>query len=109
MSAGATNSVIVCYALQFGDMPDRPKSSSANLSHPFCKLVGHRKNLIALFVEHQMIIAEMRAADMPMRILGLQIESKRVGHDGIESGGNGVDIGRGKVGRRAQSRGVWTA
>ena len=41
-----------------------------------------------LLVEQQMVIAEMRAADVPVEILGLQVERKRVGQDLIELGRN---------------------
>ena len=31
---------------------------------------------VGLLVQHQVVVAEMRAADMPMEILGLEIERK---------------------------------
>ena len=34
-------------------------------------VVGHRKNLAGVLIEQEMIVAEVRSADVPMKILGL--------------------------------------
>ena len=41
--------------------------------------VGHRKNLAALFIQHQMIVPEVHALHMPVKVLGLEVERKNVG------------------------------
>jgi hypothetical protein len=40
-----------------------------------------------MFVEKQVVVAEMLAAHMPMKILGLEIEDKGVGNKRIEYAG----------------------
>src|SRR3546814_20308988 len=47
----------------------------------------------------QVIIVEMRAGDMPVEILGLEIERERIGEDAVQRlgdclGGVGLEIGR---------------
>src|SRR3546814_7122960 len=56
-------------------------------------------DLRGLGVEHQVIIVEMRAGDMPVEILGLEIERERIGEDAVQRfgdclGGVGLEIGR---------------
>src|SRR6516165_7463437 len=57
---------------------------AANFAHALGYLVGGREDLIGLLVEQQMIVAEMRTADMPMEILGLEIKRKRIRKQGVE-------------------------
>jgi len=47
-----------------------------------------------------MVVAEMRSTDVPMEVLGLQVEREGRGEDFIELGGNLVDGIRRKIGRR---------
>src|SRR5215813_15068167 len=94
--------VVVVNPLEFGNVPDRAEGGTTDLSYPFGKLVRHRKNLVAVIVEQQMVIAKMRAADMPMKILCLQIKRKRIGDEWIEGCGDRADIGGRKIGRSAQ-------
>ena len=59
-----------------------------------------REDVGGLLVEHQVVVAEMRAADVPMEILGLEIERESVGQEPVERLGDGLDrfvveIGRG--------------
>ena len=58
-----------------------------------------RENRVGLLVEHQMIVAEMPAADMPVEILGLQIEREGVGQQRVERGRNLVERGLRQIGR----------
>lgn len=46
---------------------------------------GAGKNLFRLLVEHQAIVAEMRSANMLMKIPGLQIEHECVGEQPIDA------------------------
>src|SRR5262249_13484026 len=69
------------------------------LSHPLGDGVGGRENLLALLVEEEMIVAEVRAGYVPMEILGLQVKRKHVGEHEIERAGNlrhgvGAQVGR---------------
>src|SRR5262249_46093355 len=76
--------VVVLDALHVGDLPDRAQRGAADLAHAFGELVGGGEDLCRLLVEPQMIIAEMRAANVPMKVLGLQIEGKYVGEQTVE-------------------------
>jgi len=55
--------VVVLNALQFGNLPDRPKCRSADLANPLSDVVGAGENLRRLFIQEQMVVAEMRPAD----------------------------------------------
>jgi hypothetical protein len=78
---------------------DRAQRGAADLAYAFGDVVRGGEDLPALFVEEEMIVAEVRAGHMPMEILGLQIERKHVGEQDIERGGNlwnriGAQVGR---------------
>jgi hypothetical protein len=55
------------------------QGDAADFPHALGNLVGHGEDLVALLVEHEMIVAEMRSTHMPMEILGLEIERKHIG------------------------------
>jgi len=46
-----------------------------------------------------MIVAEMTSADVPVEVLGLQIEGEGVGQQRVERGGDLGDIRRVEIGR----------
>src|ERR1700722_14728986 len=52
-----------------------------------------------------MVVAEVRPADMPVEILGLEIKRKRRRQDGVELFGNLADGVRRQIGRRIEWRG----
>ena len=52
-----------------------------------------------------MIIAEMRAADMPMEVLGLQVQRESIGEHLVELGRNLAHGVGGQIGRRIEGRG----
>ena len=67
-------------------------------------VVGDGEDLLGLLVEHQMIVAEMRATDMPMEILRLEIKREDVGKQRIK---RAADVAAGivaKVGRGRERR-----
>ena len=49
---------------------------------------GCRKDLVGVFVEHQMVVAKMRARHMPVKILGLDVKRERIGDELIHRGCN---------------------
>src|SRR5882672_1464872 len=71
--------VIVSDALKSRDVPNRTQGRSSDLSHPLRNCVGRREYLVALLIEKKVIVAKMRAGHMPMKILGLDVESEHVG------------------------------
>src|ERR1700733_2260831 len=52
-----------------------------------------------------MVVAEVRPADVPMEILGLEIKRQRRRQDGVELFGNLADGVRRQIGRRIERRG----
>ena len=92
--------VVVGDALQPGDIADRMDRGAAHLAHALGDVVGDGEDLVGLLVEQQMVVAEMRPADMPVEILGLEIEREHVGEQRIEGAG---DVAAGvvaEIGRR---------
>ena len=63
-------SFVVRDALKTRDLPDGAKRCAADLSRSLGDGIRHRETLFALLIEHQMIVAEMRARHMPVEILG---------------------------------------
>src|ERR1700733_2800618 len=74
--------IVVVDGLQFADLPDRAQRGAAQLANPFGQLIGGGENIVGLLVEQQMIVAEMPAADMPVKVLGLDIRREGVGQRG---------------------------
>lgn len=70
--------IIVGNGLPLGDIADGCKSPVAVLADPFCDQVRGREYLCRMFVEHKMIVAEMRTGNVPVEVFGLEIESKTV-------------------------------
>src|SRR5262245_66650019 len=61
---------------------------ATDLAHAFGDRIGGGEDLGRLLVKEQMVGAKMRAAHVPMEVLGLDVERKGVGQQGIERGGN---------------------
>src|SRR4029078_3163974 len=71
-------------ALEPRDIADRAQCRTADLAHSLRNVVGDGEDLLGLLVEHQMIVAEMRATDMPMEILRLEIKREDIGKQRIK-------------------------
>src|SRR5499426_4563693 len=67
-------------------MADRADRGAADLACPLGQNIDASCELIALLVEQEVVVAEMRAADVPMEVLGLHVERKRVRDQGIQRG-----------------------
>src|SRR3981189_3207941 len=80
-------------------MADGGQLRSADVAHARGELVGGGKDLLALLVEQQVVIAEMRTADVPMEILGLEVEREGVRQQPVERLGELADGGGGQAGR----------
>jgi hypothetical protein len=68
--------VVVLHPLQLGDIADRADRRAADLAGPLSQDVDAAFELLRLLVEQKMVVAEMRPADVPMKILGLDVEGK---------------------------------
>src|SRR5438093_1968255 len=75
--------IVIEHALSASDVPDRSQRKSAKLSNSLGNWIGHRKKLIGLLVEQQMVITEMWTAHMPVEIFGLQVEREHISENGI--------------------------
>src|SRR3546814_7814659 len=92
--------VVVLHALETADMADGEERRACKLADPFGDEIGGRENFGRLSVEHQVIVAEMRAADVPVKILGLEIDPIGIGQQSVERGLNvahlvRIDVRRG--------------
>src|SRR5581483_5245930 len=96
--------VVIANALVLGDVADRAQRQSADLAHALRKLVGGPENLLGLFVEEQVVVAKMRAAHVPMEILGFEVERKGVGENAVQRLGNFPDRRVGQIRRCIQPR-----
>ena len=83
--------VVLDHGLQLGDMADRAQRGAADLADPLGHVVGGAKDVGGLLVEQQVVVAEMRPADVPVEILGLEIERVAVGQQPVEGLGHGLD------------------
>ena len=67
--------------------------------------IGHREDLRGLFVEQKMVISEVRATHVPVKVLRLQVKRERIGKQSVERSRNflnrcGLEVGRGvEIGR----------
>ena len=65
MSCGVDEvGVVVVDALQARDVADRAERGAADLAHALGDVVGHGEDLVGLLVEQQVVVAEVRPADM---------------------------------------------
>jgi hypothetical protein len=65
--------------LQAGNVPDGSNRSPADLARALGDVVGHRKSLIGVLIEQEMVVAKVRSAGVPMKVLGLYIQGKYIG------------------------------
>ena len=70
--------IVVLDRLATGDVADRADRGVAGLAHAFGDRIGDAVDLRRLVVEQQVIVAEMRSRDVPVEVLGLEIEREAV-------------------------------
>ena len=80
--------VVVRDTLQVRDLADGADRGAADLAHALGNGVGHGEDLIAVLVEQQMVIAEMRPAHVPVEILRLEVQREHVGQQRVERARN---------------------
>ena len=68
------------------------QGQGAELPHALREHVSHGEDLVGLLVEKQVVVAEVRPAHVPMEVLRLQVERKRVG-EGAVANDVGIDCG----------------
>ncbi len=67
--------VVVFDALQLRDLSNRADRGAADLAGALGEDVDTAFQLLGLLVEQEMIVAEMWSADMPMEVLGLDVDA----------------------------------
>src|SRR4029077_1868771 len=80
--------VVVQNALQAGDVADGTDGGASDLPRPCGDGVGGSEYLIALLVQQEVIVAEVRTRHVPVKILGLQVQREEIGEQLGESAGN---------------------
>jgi hypothetical protein len=91
--------IVVLDGLELGDMADRTERGAADLADPLGHVVGRPQDVGGLLVQQQVIVTEMRPADVPVEILGLEIKRVARGQEPVECfrhrlDGRGIEIGR---------------
>jgi hypothetical protein len=54
-----------------------------DLANAFRDGVGHGEELLGVFIEKQMIIAEVMPAHMPVKVFRFQVQSEHICKDGV--------------------------
>ena len=96
--------IVVRELLQPGDVTNRPERGFTQLAHALGNRIGHREQLVGMLIEQHVIVAEVRAAHVPMKVLGLEIQRKHIGCDCIQGRCNFPDGLRFEVRAECQRR-----
>ena len=94
--------VVVQDALHAADLADRAQGRTTDLAHAFGDVVGRGEDLVALFVEQEVVIAEVRPRYVPVEVLGLQVQREHVGEQDGERAGDIPRRGRSQIRRRIE-------
>ena len=78
-------SIIVGQALVVRDVTNGMQGEAADLSGAFGDVVGHLENLFGLLIEQEMVVSKMRAAHVPVKVLGLHKKSEHIGKQMAEA------------------------
>jgi hypothetical protein len=71
--------IVVFKALVPGDIADGPEAFASSFARAFRNSVRHRKNLIGVLIQQKVIVTEMAACHMPVKIFRLHIENENIG------------------------------
>src|SRR5215472_882305 len=71
--------IIVYKALPATYVPDRMDGAASDFARALGDCIRHRENLVTLFIQHQMMVSEVYARHVPMKVFGLEVERKNVG------------------------------
>jgi hypothetical protein len=84
--------VVIADALQLGYVPDGADGGAADLADALGDIVADGKNLVALLVEQQMVVAEVGSAHVPVEVLGFEVEGIDIGEQSVEDAGQILDL-----------------
>src|SRR5215510_7306026 len=94
--------VVIANGLKLADMRDAPDGRSADLSYTLGEQVDRAEDGLGMLIEQQVIVAEVRSVDMPVKVFQLDVHGKGIGNQRIDSGGDGLDLLVLQVGRRRE-------
>jgi hypothetical protein len=86
-------------------MPDRADRGAADLANPLRNIVGSGENLLALLVQHQMVVAKARTGDVPVEVLRFEVKREHVGEQDVERARDIFDRVGFQVSRRGKRSG----
>src|ERR1700683_3914930 len=69
---------VVSDTLKARNLADRANGGGAYFPGSFSKGIPQSEYLVALFIQHQVIVPEMWAGHMPVKVFGFEIQRKRV-------------------------------
>jgi hypothetical protein len=73
--------IVIVDGLQLTDMADTADGCAADATHALGHNVDGLENRIGMLVEQQVIVAEVRAGQVPVEVLGLDIEREGIGDE----------------------------
>ena len=85
-------------------MPDGTQRRAADLADALGDRIGHGIDLIGLLIQQQVVVAEVRAAHVPVKILGLQVQREHIGQDAVHPAFDALGRGGAQIGGRDQRR-----
>src|SRR5262249_28534861 len=73
-----TFSVVVLQPLMLRNIADGSDRRPADFAPPLGDVVSHRKDLSALLIQEQVVVAEMWSTHVPVEVFGLDVQGKDV-------------------------------
>ena len=101
--------IIVLDALKLCDVSEGADGGAAHFAHALGQNIDTLFDLPGLLVEQEVIIPEMRPGDVPVEVLGLDVEGKRIRQQRIQCGGDLSYCLLGEIGWRVErwGSGAW--
>jgi hypothetical protein len=96
--------VVVLQPLMLRNVIDRMQARCPDFAGTLRNIICHRKDLVRLFIEQQVVIAKVRAAHVPMKVLRLDVECEHIGQQAAQLFRDGDDTFGREVRRRGQDR-----
>jgi hypothetical protein len=73
--------VVVFKALVPRNIADGPEARASSFARAFRNSVRHPKNLISVVIQQKVVVAEMAACHMPVKVFRLHIENENIGSE----------------------------
>jgi hypothetical protein len=105
VSRGDEIGIVIIDPLKLCDVTNGADGGAADLADPLGQDIDALFDLLGLIVEKEMVVAEMRSGDVPVEVLGLDLEGKCVGEQRIHRRGRFPHGLFREVGGRVEGRG----